>query len=189
MTQKENPDIAAVIKDAYYNLFIKAMRVPVGISGLHSASTPYQGYSMDQAPLSLCERNAVINGVTEDGIHVIGHSEERFSKVKTSNGEYLQTWFEYLPEEVLNHTAPAGTVPLILANHGGGDDPRQFSRKSVCFPWRARERFPWLLLNICSYRQYLTESLPLSVEYSSKPIPDWNHSRVWTGYSMGAQPL
>ncbi len=77
-----NPNAAGYIKDAYYNLFIKAMRIPVGRPGLHSASTPYQGYSMDQAPLSLCERNAVINGVTRDGIHVIGRSEERFSGIK-----------------------------------------------------------------------------------------------------------
>ena len=39
----------------------------------NSASTPYQGYSMDQAPFSLCARNAVINGVTADGIHVTVH--------------------------------------------------------------------------------------------------------------------
>jgi hypothetical protein len=46
------------------------MRVGVLKRGLHSASTPYQGYGMDQAPYSLCARNAVINGVTADGIHV-----------------------------------------------------------------------------------------------------------------------
>src|SRR5690606_19493013 len=38
--------LATVISDAYYNLFTHAMRVPVGPPGLHSASTPYQGYSM-----------------------------------------------------------------------------------------------------------------------------------------------
>jgi hypothetical protein len=48
------------------------------------------------------------------------------SDLKTIAGEYLQAWFEYLPEEVLNNTAPAGTVPLILAMHGSGNNPRSF---------------------------------------------------------------
>ena len=186
VTHKKNPDIAAIIKDAYYNLFIKAMRVPVGRSGLHSASTPYQGYSMDQAPLSLCERNAVINNVTKDGIHVIGHSVDRFNTVKTSNGEYLQTWFEYLPEEVLNHTAPAGTVPLILANHGGGDDPRQFIEEIGLLPLAGAERFAMVAPEHQSVGQILTGSLPLLVEYMLKTYPELDASRVYvTGYSMG----
>ena len=186
VTQQENPDIAAIIKDAYYNLFIKAMRVPVRISGLHSASTPYQGYGMDQAPLSLCERNAVINNVTKDGIHVIGRSEDRFNRVKTANGEYLQTWFEYLPEEVLNHTAPAGTVPLILANHGGGDDPRQFVEEIGLLPLAGAERFAMVAPEHQSVGQILTESLPLLVEYMLKTYPELDASRVYvTGYSMG----
>ncbi len=186
VTRQENPDIAAIINDAYYNLFIKAMRVPVGRPGLHSASTPYQGYGMDQAPLSLCERNAVINDATKDGIHVIGHSENRFNRVKTANGEYLQTWFEYLPEEVLNHTAPAGTVPLILANHGGGDDPRQFIEEIGLLPLAGAERFAMVAPEHQSIGQILTESLPLLVEYMLKTYPELDPSRVYvTGYSMG----
>ena len=100
------------------------MRVPVLKQGLYSASTPYQGYNFDQAPYSLCRRNAVMNGVTRDGIHLIRKTSEMFSDMRSKDGEYLQTWFEYLPREVLQGTVPAGTVPLILAMHGGGDDPR-----------------------------------------------------------------
>ena len=181
-----NPDAAGYIKDAYYNLFIKAMRVPVGRPGLHSASTPYQGYSMDQAPLSLCERNAVINGVTRDGIHVIGRSEERFSGIKASNGEYLQTWFEYLPEEVLKNTAPAGTVPLILANHGGGDDPRQFVEEIGLLPLAGAERFAIVAPEHQSIAGLLSDSLPELVKYMLKTYPSLDPSRVYvTGYSMG----
>lgn len=181
-----NPDAAGYIKDAYYNLFIKAMRVPVGRPGLHSASTPYQGYSMDQAPLSLCERNAVINSVTRDGIHVIGHSEERFSAIKASNGEYLQTWFEYLPEEVLKNTAPAGTVPLILANHGGGDDPRQFVEEIGLLPLAGAERFAMVAPEHQSIGGLLSDALPELVKYMLKTYPALDSSRVYvTGYSMG----
>ena len=181
-----NPDAAGYIKDAYYNLFIKAMRVPVGRPGLHSASTPYQGYSMDQAPLSLCERNAVINGVTQDGIHVIGRSEDRFSQIKSSNGEYLQTWFEYLPEEVLKNTAPAGTVPLILANHGGGDDPRQFVEEIGLLPLAGTERFAIVAPEHQNIGGLLSDALPELVAYMLETYPALDPSRVYvTGYSMG----
>ena len=181
-----NPDIAKTIKDAYYNLFINAMRVPVGRPGLHSASTPYQGYGMDQAPLSLCKRNAVINGVTQDGIHVIGRCEDRFSSVKTDEGEYLQTWFEYLPEEVLNNTAPAGTIPIILANHGGGDDPRQFVEEIGLLPLAGSERFAMVAPEHQSVGRILSESLPLLVKYMLETYPTLDPSRVYvTGYSMG----
>jgi pimeloyl-ACP methyl ester carboxylesterase len=186
VAKDQNPDIAKYIKDAYYNLFIKAMRVPVGRSGLHSASTPYQGYSMDQAPLSLCERNAVINGVTRDGIHVIGHCEDRFSEVKAPNGEYLQTWFEYLPEEVLKNTAPAGTIPLVLANHGGGDDPRQFVEEIGLLPLAGSERFAIVAPEHQSIGNILSDSLPLLVKYMLETHPALDPSRVYvTGYSMG----
>ena len=70
VARQASPDLPAIISDAYYNLFTRAMRVPVSRPGLHSASTPYQGYSMDQAPPSLAERNAVINSATRDGIKV-----------------------------------------------------------------------------------------------------------------------
>jgi hypothetical protein len=137
----------------------------VGRPGLQSASTPYQGYSMDQAPLSLCKRNAVINGVTRDGIHVIGRSEERFSGIKTSNGEYLQTWFEYLPEEVIKNTAPAGTVPLILANHGGGDDPRQFVEEIGLLSLAGAQRFAIVAPEHQSIAGLLSDALPELVKY------------------------
>jgi hypothetical protein len=124
--ETEKADAAALIKDAYYNLFIKAVRGQELLQGLNSASTPYQGYSQDSAPYSLSVRNALINGVTGDGIYEFTRVDERFSDMKTTEGEYLQTWYEYLPEEIVKGTAKNGTIPMILALHGGGDDPRQF---------------------------------------------------------------
>jgi predicted esterase len=201
-----NPDGAKYIQDAYYNLFIKAMRIPVTKQGLYTASTPYQGYGMDQAPYSLSQRNAVINGVTKDGIHVIRHTEERFSDLKTADGEYLQTWFEYLPDEVLKGTAPAGTVPLILAMHGGGDDPRLFVDEIGLLNLAGSERFAM----VAPEHQYIGFSmkggmsmsptgqmnpqaegilgavLPRFVRYILKKYPALDPSRVYvTGYSMG----
>jgi poly(3-hydroxybutyrate) depolymerase len=186
VAKDQNPDAAKYIKDAYYNLFIKAMRVPVTKPGLHSAPTPYQGYGMDQAPLSLCARNAVLNGKTADGIQVIAHSEDRFSDVKAQNGEYLQTWFEYLPEEVLKGTAPTGTVPLILANHGGGDDPRQFVEEIGLLPLAGSERFAMVAPEHQNVANLLSDALPKLVKYMLKTYPALDPSRVYvTGYSMG----
>jgi predicted esterase len=189
-----NADAAKYIKDAYYSLFIKALRVPVTKAGMYTASTPY----------SLCSRNAVINGVTADGIHVIHHSEEIFADTKTAEGEYLQTWFEYLPEEVLNGTAPKGTVPLILAMHGGGDDPRQYVDEIGLLSLAGTERFAMVApehQNIgFSMRRgmnplgqpnsggegILSTVLPRFVKYILKQYPALDPSRVYvTGYSMG----
>lgn len=199
-----NADAARYIRDAYYSLFIKALRIPVTKAGLYSASTPYQGGSADQAPYSLCSRNAVINGVTADGIHVIHHSEETFSDFKTAEGEYLQTWFEYLPEEVINGTAPKGTVPLILAMHGGGDDPRQFVDQIGLLSLAGIERFAVVApehqnigvsmrggMNTLGQPNpraegILSEVLPRFVKYILKKYPALDPSRVYvTGYSMG----
>jgi len=186
VARDQNPDAAKYIEDAYYNLFIKAMRVPVLKPGLNSAATPYQGYSMDQAPLSLCERNAVLNGATTDGIRVIQHTEDRFNDLKTPNGEFLQTWFEYLPEEVLNNTAPPGTVPLILANHGGGDDPRQFVEEIGLLPLAGSERFAIVAPDHSTIANLLSDALPKLVKYMLKTYPALDPSRVYvTGYSMG----
>jgi pimeloyl-ACP methyl ester carboxylesterase len=186
VAQDPNADAAKYIKDAYYNLFIKAMRVPVIKPGLHSASSPYQGYGMDQAPLSLCARNAVLNGVTADGIQVIHHSEDRFADLKTSNGEYMQTWFEYLPGEVLSNTAPVGTVPLILALHGGGDDPRQFVEEIGLLPLAGSERFAMVAPEHQNVANLLSGSLPRLVKYMLKTYPALDPARVYVlGYSMG----
>ena len=72
-------------------MFIKAMRVPVVLQAMHSAGTPFSGYNFDEAPYSLCKRNALINGVTKDGIHLVAHQgENRFAAMKSAKGEYLR---------------------------------------------------------------------------------------------------
>jgi poly(3-hydroxybutyrate) depolymerase len=142
---------------------------------------------MDQAPLSLCERNAVLRGeVTRDGIHVVHHREDRFSDVKAQNGEYLQTWFDYVPKEVLEKTAPAGTVPLVLALHGGGDDPRQFVEEIGLLPLAGSERFAIVAPDHSSVANLLSDVLPKLVKATLETYPALDPSRVYvTGYSMG----
>jgi hypothetical protein len=192
----ENPDAAALIKDAYYNMFIKAMRLPVYKTGLNSASTPYQGYGNDSAPYTLCERNALLGDVTADGIHMIRHSEDRFIDTKTLDGEYLRDWFEYLPDEVLNNTAPAGSVPLILGMHGMGDDPRGFVDEIGLLVLAGKERLAvvapehqaifWTKQGDKFVEGIELEVIPKLVKYMLETYPALDPSRVYVaGYSMG----
>ena len=187
----ETPDMKALISDAYYNLFIQAMRVPVSDKGLNSAGTPYQGYGFDQAPYSLCDRNAVINNVTADGIYVIETKSDALASAATDEGEYLRTWFEYLPAEVLDGTAPDGSIPLILASHGNGDDPRVLVDELGLLELAGKER----IAMVAPEHQYIggesreveLQALPMLVELMLDTYPALDASRVYTmGYSMGA---
>lgn len=190
----EEIDMSAIVEDAYYNFLIKAQRGQEITGGLHSASTPYQGYGADCAPYSLSPRNALIKGVTADGIHLFEHKDERFSHVKTDAGEYLQTWYEFLPDEVLNHTAQPGTIPLLLALHGGGDDPVQFVDGQGFLELAGSKRFAIvapekgsLHVNDTEGVDYISKVFPDLVRYMLETYPELDASRVYvTGFSMGS---
>jgi poly(3-hydroxybutyrate) depolymerase len=73
---------------------------------------------------------------------------ERFSHIKASGGgfmaeegAYLDTWYEVIPPEVLNNSAPEHSVPLLLANHGGGDDHLMFLDETGILLTAGREGF------------------------------------------------
>ena len=179
-------DVKSLINDAYYNLFVKTQRSQSTISGLLTASTPYQGYGSDNTPYSLLPRNAIINGSTVDGINIFTHQEDRFNSVVTPEGEFLETWYEYLPDEVLDGTAPDGTVPLLVLMHGGGDDPRLYVEEQGYLELMGAER----LAAVAYEHQYITdiisECTPLIVDYMLATYPALDPSHVYvTGYSMG----
>jgi dienelactone hydrolase len=181
-------DSPALVKSAYHDMFIKAMRIPVLLQGMNSAGTPYSGYNFDEAPYSLCQRNAIINGVTSDGIHLISHQgETRFAGIKSAKGEFLDTWYEYIPEEVLNGTAAKGSIPLILGNHGGGDDPRQFVDEMGLLALAGNERIAVVAADHQSLPNDVRgPALTSLVKYMLKIYPALDPSRVYAiGYSMG----
>ncbi len=186
---KANPvNLAAVINAAYHDMLIKAMRVPVALQAVYSAGTPYSGYNFDQAPYSLCERNALIDHVTGNGIHLISHQgENRFAGIKTQAGEYLDTWYEYLPEEVLNKSAAKGSIPLILGNHGGGDEPRQFVDEIGLLALAGNERVAVVAADHQSLPNDVRgPALTALVKYMLATYPALDPSRVYAiGYSMG----
>lgn len=177
---------AALIDDVYHNFFIKALRVPVLKAGLYSASTLYSAYNWNQAPYSLGVRNAIINGKTKDGINVIEHQEDRFKDIVTDKGEYIQTWYEMLPDEMLDGTAKDGSIPLILMCHGGGDDPVQAADDLGWLTLAGQKHFAIVAPLHTSAYDVLSSALPALVQYMLDTYPQLDRSRVYaTGYSMG----
>lgn len=59
---------SSLIGTVYNNFMTKYFRIPVVKANLYSASTLYSDYKWNQAPYSLGERNAIVDGKTADGI-------------------------------------------------------------------------------------------------------------------------
>ena len=187
-TSVNSPELKSIVRDANDRLFTEALRVPVIKPNLYTASTPYSNYNWNSAPYSLGERNAIFDGVTKDKVHLIEHQEDRFKEIATDTGEYLDTWYELLPEEVLNNTAPKGSVPLVLANHGGGDDPLQYLDEIGLVQLAGEKRFAVIAPYHSNATNLLSDVLPMLVQYALDTYPALDSSRVYvTGYSMGGR--
>ena len=191
----EDVDLSTLVPDAYYNMLCKAVRGQEMKGGLYSGGTPYQGYGADCAPYSLSVRNALIGGKTVDGIVELRvDSEELAQYVGASNGEYLQTWYEYIPQEVLDGNVAPGTVPMIMAIHGGGDDPRQYVDGQGYLELAGKERLivispekANLHVTMEDGEPVLSSAIPALVRLIEEKYPEVDASRVYvTGYSMGS---
>ena len=178
-----------LVKEAYYNFLIDAMRIPVIKAGQNNSNMLYSNYQFNQTPYSLCRRAAILDGKTKDGIYVIEHVEDRFQDICDEKGEYLQTWYEFLPEEVLNNTAPEHSVPLWLSNHGGGDDPVQFVDEIGLLELAGKERFALVgdaYQSLYYSTAVMADAKAALVKYMLDTYPALDPSRVYTtGYSMG----
>lgn len=192
--QTDEISLDTLVKDAYQTLFSKSYRGEELKPGTNSASTPYQGYTGDQAPYSLHVRNAMADGKTADGIEMTEVKDDRFKDIQTEDGEYLQTWFEYVPEEVTEGKVADGTVPMFLILHGGGDDPRQYVEGQGFIELAGEKRFimvapdkSMLHANDKDGHSVLDRCLPELVKYMEDKYPQIDKSRVYVnGYSMGS---
>ncbi len=192
-------DLAAEINYGYYNLLIKSMRVPVVLPGLHTYSQDFTTVNWNSAPYSLGERNAFFGYKTADGLVI-----EEFKGQETFKdycvpegtmglfgrpaqvGAYIDTWYEVVPEEVKNGTAPAHSVPMWLMLHGGGDDPLQFLDEMGFMVLAGQERFAMIAPIHGAMFTVGDDVLPAVVDYFLKKYPALDPSRVYvTGYSMG----
>ena len=190
-------ELKDVIADAYYNMMVKAQRAQVLPTGQLGIGGAYQGYGNDDAPYSLTKRNAMFNGKTADGIVMFTVVSDALSDIANDDGEYVDTWYEYLPQEVLDGTVPDHSVPLVMTYHGGGDDPRQFvegngflelagrKRFAMCAPFHQNMGFGTSREDATNSK--LCEALPALIRYMLDKYPALDPARVYaTGYSMGS---
>ena len=193
----------SLMMDVYNNFLCKAMRVGVTMPGLNSPATLYGGYTFDTAPYSLGKRNAVFNGRTADGINIIEKQADTFIDIKTEDGFlsfnedgsrglpvtggcYLDTWYEFLPDEVLDGTAAEGSIPLVLVNHGGEDDPVQCVDEMGWLVKSGEERIAMVCGASAQIYAIGARIWPTLVHYMLDTYPALDASRVYvTGYSMG----
>jgi hypothetical protein len=203
----DQPNLSVYIADAFHNLFLEAQRVSVIRSMTQETvnTPPYLNYV--EAPeinrYALCNRNAIVNGVTAKGqLHVSLHQEEIFNDIKTMYDQYLQTWYEFIPQDVLDGTAAEGSVPVILALHGTGDDPLMFVDEIGLLEVAGREKMAVIapfeeelvivhegarvVMGVPVYEGILVQALPRLIDYVLDKYPALDASRVYaTGYSLG----
>lgn len=197
--------MADYVADAFYNLFMNAQRLMVTSS---NPGTPAPNAYLDYvaAPAfnkyALSNRNAIIHGVTREGnVHVTFTKEDTLSQYRTTADDYLERWYEIIPEDVINGTAPDASVPLILALHGTGDDPLMYADEIGMLEVAGKEGVavvaPYtenLLIvigfdeagNFKVFEGICKEALPALVEHMLAKYPALDPARVYvTGYSMG----
>ena len=192
-------DVASEINYGYYNLLIKTMRIPCVLPGLHTYSLDFTGGNWNSAPYSLGARNAFFNYSTDDGLVIeefVGQETFKDYNIKEGTiglfgrpatvGAYIDSWYEVVPEEVKNGTAPDHTVPMWLMLHGGGDDPLQFLDEMGFMVLAGQERFAMIAPIHGSMFTVGQDVMPAVVEYFLNKYPSLDPTRVYvTGYSMG----
>jgi pimeloyl-ACP methyl ester carboxylesterase len=156
----------------------------------------YQGY-VPAPPITrfaLSARNPILKGraVVGDLQVTLRHDKERFSDIKSEGGQfavpgdYLDSWYEVLPQGVLNNTAPARSVPLLLANHGGGDDHLMFLDETGLLLTAGEQGFAIVAPMHSGITFIAGEAFARLVQHMLDTYPALDPERVWvTGYSMG----
>jgi hypothetical protein len=203
---KKQPELSTYISDAFHSLFLQAQRVSVIRSMTQKLNTPpYLDYvtAPEISRYALCNRNAIVNGVTAKGrLRVSFHQEEIFNDLKTKYDQYLQTWYEFIPQDVLDGTAAKGSVPVILALHGTGDDPLMFVDEIGLLEVAGREKVAVIapfeeelvivhegaraVMGVPVSEGILVQALPRLIDHVLKKFPALDASRVYAaGYSLG----
>lgn len=143
---------------------------------------------------ALSARNPVLNGhaAVGDLSVIFRHDSERFSDLKSVPGDfaipgaYLDTWYEVLPPAVAENTAPARSVPLLLACHGGGDDHLMFLDETGLLLTAGEQGFAIVAPMHSGITTIAGEAFPRLVKYMLDTYLALDSERVWvTGYSMG----
>ena len=196
----ETGDVGGWMERAFRSMFMFLQRsANVSTKYLEPRVTnSYQGYVPAPAitRFALSARNPILNGrtVVGDLEVILRHDAERFSDVKSeanalpfaAPGDYLDCWYEVLPQAVLHNTAPERSVPLLLANHGGGDDHLMFLDETGILLTAGQQGFAIVAPMHSGITVIAGEVLPRLVKYMLETYPALDPERVWvTGYSMG----
>ena len=162
---------AEIVSDVFYSFLSHAMRVPVLKAGQNNASMLFSGYNFNQAPYTLSVRVPIFNSRTQTGLVLSEHHGTEFSEEESY-------WYELVPEEVIDGTAPEHSVVLWLSNHGGGDDTIQYMDEIGLIELASKERQA-----IIGGQNLANADM---VQYMLDKYPALDPSRVYTqGYSMG----
>ena len=162
---------ADMLSDVFYSFLSHAMRVPVLKAGQNNANMLFADYNWNAAPYTLSVRVPIFNGRTQTGLVLSEHHGTEFSEDESY-------WYELVPEEVIDGTAPEHSVVLWVSNHGGGDDTVQYMDEIGLIELASNER------QAIIGGQNLAN--PEMVTYMLEKYPALDPSRVYTqGYSMG----
>jgi predicted peptidase len=111
-----------------------------------------------------------------------------FKPAKDSTGHYIDTWFEYVPREVLDGKNADDSVPLVLALHGRGDDMRAVVNQVGWLKLAGEKRF----IMVAPDHQFLasekekSEAFIKLIDYMLETYPSIDKSRIYvTGFSLG----
>lgn len=189
---------AELLQHIYYDFQLQYMRAPITRSGDFTPYGEFSHYNGNQAPYALSYRGVILDDdKTIDGLILNPVVSDELNMYQAANGEYLDTWYEFLPEEVLDPETPAQSIPMILCLHGGGDDPVQATvelgitylagaERIVVVSPRYHTDVPGNSLFGNSPFDVGPQSYPALVRLMLKKYPAIDPSRVYVmGYSMG----
>lgn len=200
-------DVKACVEDAFLNMMLKAQRTSnISTFGGSVSIANYQDVvaSPDVNRYCLVSRNAIIDGYTQKGNCQVEWvvNDELFADYKTMYDQYLQSWYEVMPADVIDGTAPEHSVPVILGLHGTGDDPLMYADEIGLLDVAGTEHVALLVpfeeelvvshqdgfvaMGVPFYEGLLTTIFPLYIEYILEKYPALDPARVYaTGYSLG----
>ena len=186
----DNVDLGKLVPAVYEGMFKTLMRNAVIRNGLYTATAPYRNYNFNDTPYSISERVPFYTGRTPGNVIVKEvKDQERFSDLATeaSPTGYLDVWYEMIPEEALDGSIADHSMPLILFNHGGGDDVMQYLDEIGALLIAEHERVA-IVAPYHSGTSDLPSTLTALVRYMLDEYPALDPSRVYVcGYSMGGR--
>jgi len=126
-------------------------------------------------------------GITDGGIVVQGfYSQTIFADYADSKGKYINTWFEYVPQEI--NDVEEGTMPLVVVLHGNDDDMRVVVQQAGWIDVAEADRVALIAPDHQGHagQDEKADSIVRLVEYFCEKYPAIDRSRIYvTGFSMG----